>query len=82
VAVAGIDAENPGKTQRQCDLAQQRLFRFIPVFARASVWNCLKMQLFLLHLVAHLNIDEVASQGFFPFHDRLFLQRFERPRCP
>ena len=33
-AVAAIDAENLPVNQCQCDLAQCRLFRFIPVFAR------------------------------------------------
>jgi hypothetical protein len=32
--VVAIDAESPPVNQRQCDLAQRRVFRFIPVFPR------------------------------------------------
>jgi hypothetical protein len=49
-----------------------------------AVWNTLKMQLFLLHPAGILNIDALSKAPFILpcalFHDRLFLQRFYRPR--
>jgi hypothetical protein len=57
--VVAINAEKP-ENQREFDLPQHRYldsFQYSP----ASIWNCLKMRLFLLHLEAVFHIDEGAS---------------------
>ena len=61
VAEAAINGEILRANRRYFDLPQAALFRFIPECAPASVWNCYKIQHFLLHLAAQLNIDKAAS---------------------